>query len=147
MPNPQDSSSSSVPAQRRRSGQSQTHRREARTMQSSGDNGSPSRETSSDASSFGQNSRISESSLDVNAPNSPTQVEDDDPAASPFQTSFGNDYLQGIGGDSYPPGQEHLLDLSYSSDPSAQAQSTDSGENNAAQADGTVKFGENKSKK
>lgn len=162
MADTQDSSSSSVPVQGRLSGQSQNHRRETRTMQNSDDNGSPSREPSSDALSFGQNSRISESSLgrwptstssgitnrskEVNAPNSPTQVENDDPAVSPSQTSFGNDSLQGIGGNSYPPGQEYLLGLGYSSDPSAQDQLADSGENNAAQADGTVNAGENESR-
>lgn len=162
MANAQDSSSSS-PAQGRLSGQSQNQRREAWSMQNSDDNGSPSREPSADASSFGQNSRTSESSLgrwptsisscitnqskEVNAPNSPTQVENDDPAGSPFQTSCGNDFLQGIGGNLYPPGQEHLLDLGCSSDPSAQDQSADSGENNAAQANGTVEIGENESKK
>ncbi|ERF73682.1 hypothetical protein EPUS_00935 [Endocarpon pusillum Z07020] len=146
MAHPQDSSSSSVPVQGRRSGQSQTHQREAWTMQNSDDNGSPSREPSSDASSFCQNSRTSESSL-VNAPDSPTQDESDDSVISPLQKSFGNDSLQGIGGDLYPPGEEHLLGLSHSNDSSAQDQSADSGENNAAQADGTVKIGENESKK
>ena len=127
------------------------------------DHGFSSPEPSSHASSFGQNSGLSGSSLgggttstsfasltdlkEVNAPNSPFQVESDDPAVSPSQTSFGNDSLQGIGGDLYPPEQEHLLDLGCSSDPSAQDQSADSGENNTAQADGTVKIGEKESKK